>query len=161
MTVLKLQIFKTQVTKNDKFCTINYSPINVLVNFTVVVYYLSPLEFKSIYPSVKKKFGTGRKRYIDHHLFISFSLRERISRQNWGNVYQGKNVRCRSGQIYKNTFSSNFSFYGFLSSYKGTKRWKTDPSVNHPNQFEGECEVVHNYGKYRYAQVSLKINSRF
>ena len=59
-----------------------------------------------------------------------------------------KIVRCISGQIDKNTFSSNFSFYEFLSSYKGGKRYKTDPSVNHPNQFEGGGgEVVHNYGK--------------
>ena len=64
-------------------------------------------------PVCKKILGTGRKRYIDHHLFMSFSLRERISRQNWGNVYQGKNVRCISGQIYKPIFSSNFSFYEF------------------------------------------------
>jgi hypothetical protein len=28
-------------------------------------------------------FGTGRKRYIDHHFFLSFSLTECIFRQSW------------------------------------------------------------------------------
>ena len=50
--------------------------------FTVVAYYLSlpPLENFVDLPVRKTFFGTCQKRYIDHHLFMSFSLRECISR---------------------------------------------------------------------------------
>jgi hypothetical protein len=41
-----------------------------------------PLENFVDLPVRKTFFGTGQKRYIDHHLFMSFSLRECISRQN-------------------------------------------------------------------------------
>ena len=71
---------------------------------------LPPLEFKTVYMSVKNFFGTGRKRYIDHHVFMSFSLRERIPRQKC-------KVYIRADLLYSNL--QNFSFYELWSSYKG------------------------------------------
>ena len=103
-------------------------------------------------PVCKIVFGTGQKRYIDHHLCMSFSLRECISRQNWKSVYQGKHRGIYQGRfiILKIT---KFLFLWIFVTVWGGKRYKTVPSVNHPNQIEGRGNVVHNYGKVKWQHL--------
>ena len=73
----------------------------------------------------EKFFGTGRKRYIDHHFFMSFSLRECISRQNWKSVYPGKNGMRISGQVYytKNYKKTDFTNLGYHIRGEMMKNW--------------------------------------
>jgi hypothetical protein len=55
------------------------------------------------------------KRYIDHHFFISFSLRECISKQNRKSLYLGKTGMRISGQVYyiKNCKKTDFTNLGY------------------------------------------------
>ena len=53
-----------------------------LLPFTVLGNFIPPFEKKVDLPVRKIVFGTGQEIYIDHHLFVSLSLRECISRQN-------------------------------------------------------------------------------
>jgi hypothetical protein len=66
-------------------------------------------------PARKNFFATGRKRYIDHHFFMSFSLRGCISRQNRKSVYPGKTGMRISGQVYyiKNYKKTDFTNLGY------------------------------------------------
>ena len=104
-------------------------------------------------PVRKYFFGTRRKRYIDHHFCMSFSLRECISRQNRKSVYQGKNVMCISGQVY---YTKNYKKNGFYEprlSYKGEKWWTIDPSGKPQFEFEG--------GDTKYTKTVIKFNSQY
>ena len=94
----------------------------VSMYITVLVYLTSPPEFKWIYPPGKIFLLQVEKDTLII-IFLCHFHQENLYQGKTGKyIYQGKNVRCRSGQIYKNTFSSNFSFYEFWSSYKGGKR---------------------------------------
>ena len=85
-------------------------------------------------PVRKKIFGTGRKRYIDHHFVMSFSLRECISRQNRKSLYPGKTGMRISGQVYytKNYKKTDFTNLGYL-----IRGEIIDPSGKPQFEFEG------------------------
>ena len=85
-------------------------------SITVLVYLMSPPpRIQMDLPVRKTFFGTGRKRYIGRHFFMSFSLRECISRQNLKSLYPGKTGVRISGQVYytKNYKKTDFTNLGY------------------------------------------------